>query len=86
MNVGIYAIYDSKAEAFLQPFFSQTTGTAIRAFKQAANTPENNFYEYAEDYTMFHLGDFDDQDGTITAYDAPVSISKALVLRDDNEL
>ena len=61
----IFAIYDSKAEAYLQPFFSPTKATAIRSFTQAANDEKTDFYRFAEDYTLFEIGEWDPVGGEI---------------------
>lgn len=69
MHIGIYSIHDSKAQAFLQPFFSQTDATAKRSFEAAVNTPEHGFSIHPSDYTLFGIADFDDQTGVITPFE-----------------
>jgi len=62
----IYSIYDEKSEAFLQPFFLDTDGQAIRAIVDCLIDPNHNFARHTPDYTLFALGEFDDQDATLT--------------------
>lgn len=62
----IFTIYDEKSEAYLQPFFLDTNGQAIRAIIDCLNDPSHNFARHTSDYTLFALGEFDDQDATIT--------------------
>ena len=62
----IYSIYDEKSEAFLQPFFMDTNGQAIRAIVDCLSDPQHNFSRHSADYTLFLIGQFDDQDATIT--------------------
>lgn len=79
----IFSVYDSKADAYLQPFFSRNMETAIRDFKAAVNDSTragNNFYLYSEDYTLFCIGRFDENQGTIEAY-VPKALMNALQLR-----
>lgn len=78
MTAGIFTVFDSKAEAFLQPYFSPTEGTAIRAFASAANDKDHQFSRYAADYTLFQIGSWDDLDGTITMYPAKLPLGTAL--------
>jgi len=80
MLVQIFAIYDSKAESYLQPFFSQTRGSAIRAFTDSVNdtTGESQFAKHPEDYTLFHLGEFDDQNAKLTENATPISLGVAI--------
>ena len=59
----VFSIYDSKAEAHLQPFFMDTVGMATRAVQDCLSDPEHQFNRHPEDYTLFHLGTFDDANG-----------------------
>ena len=87
MKVKIFAIYDSKAEAYLQPFFMPARGQAIRAFTEAVNDKSTNFYKHAEDYTLFEIGEYDDATAGVTALNAKTSLGCAIEFRrDDKEL
>lgn len=69
MKSGIYSVYDSKAQAYMQPFFSHNDSVAIRACGHAANTEGHDFANYAEDYILFGLGEFDETTGKIEPTD-----------------
>lgn len=60
-----FTVYDSKAEAFLRPYFAETKGLAMRAFRDAVNDPSHEMHKHAEDYTLFHIGFFNQQDGSL---------------------
>jgi len=60
----IYSIFDSKAEAYLQPFFATTDGVAMRMFEQAI-VNNAQFAQYAEDYSLWTVGHWDETDGTL---------------------
>lgn len=62
MHLEIFSIYDQKAEAHLPPFFLPTKAMAIRTFKDCVNNPEHAFGRNPGDYTLFHLGHWDDED------------------------
>lgn len=62
----IYSIFDSKAEAYLTPWFSPTNGIAIRTITEAVNDPTHGFGKHSQDYTLFELGHFDPETGAIT--------------------
>lgn len=66
----IFSVYDKKAEAFLQPFFSQTTGTAVRAIMGTLRDEEHIFAKFSEDYKLFALGEFDDEVGQLTEFES----------------
>jgi len=79
-----FSVYDSKAEVFGKPFFEITKGTAIRAFSDAVNEKDSAFQRHAEDYTLFHVGAYDDGMGVFEKFDAPVSLGNAVVFRIDD--
>jgi len=78
MILKIFSIYDSKAEAFIQPFFSQATGAAIRSFESAANEESSDFHKYGADYTLFELGSFNQSTGEMIALDAHINLGLAI--------
>lgn len=64
MTTNMYAVFDVKSEAYLQPFFFKTHGLAIRAITDCVNDENHQFCKYASDYTLFHVGIFDDSNGS----------------------
>lgn len=57
----VFAVYDSKAKAYAQPFFQHSVPIAQRAFGAAVNDPALLLCKYPEDYTLFHIGTYDDE-------------------------
>lgn len=78
MIVKMFCIYDSKAEAYMQPFFFQATGLAIRAFEDLVRDDKSNISKYPQDFTLFELGTFDDQTAKLDLYVTPMSLGVAL--------
>lgn len=74
MKVKVFAIYDSKAEAYLPPFFMKSKGEAIRALTSHVNDPQHNFNKYAADFTLFELGSWDDSNTTFELHHTPHSL------------
>lgn len=70
----MYSVYDSKAERYLQPFFSETDGTATRAVAEVLRDPNHRFSLFAEDFVLFHVGGWDDVAGLVVAFSAPRSV------------
>lgn len=70
----IFCIYDSKAEAYLQPFFMKSRGEAIRALSALVDDPQHNFCKYSDDFTLFEVGTFDDASGTFALHEAKQSL------------
>ena len=77
----IYSIYDSKAEAFITPFFAETQGVAWRMFGQAAQDVNHQFHKFAGDYTLFEIGEWDQFEGQIKPHSANKNIGTALQIK-----
>lgn len=77
MILKVYSVFDSKLATFDRPFYMQTDAAAIRGFSDAVNDPNgpvSSWNKHPEDYSLFYLGEFDDQDGTILT-----TVTKSLV-------
>lgn len=61
----IFTIYDSKAGAYLPPFFLPTVPMATRVFGDCVNDPTHQFSKHPLDYTLVHVGQFNDQNADI---------------------
>lgn len=61
----VFSVYDNKAEAFLQPFFADTTGVALRSIGDAIADSSHPFGKYTADFTLFCLGTFNDSTGAL---------------------
>lgn len=77
MKLKVYTVYDSKVGAYLQPFFMQSRGQAIRAFSDSVNDTSTQFYKHAEDFTLFEIGEYDDEKGAFSQEGAHVSLGVA---------
>lgn len=69
MRLKVFSILDTKADAFMSPFFMSTTGQAVRAFKDLVNDPKSSVYKHPGDYRLVHIGLFDDQLGKLESLD-----------------
>ncbi len=76
----VFQAFDSKANAYLQPFYSATAGTAMRAFIDAAQNEEHQFHKYAADFTLFETGTWDEFTGQHTNLKAHLNLGTALQL------
>ena len=77
MRQKAYVVHDSAAEAFLPPFFLHTDGIAKRIFADACNDPDHQFGANPQDYTLFFVGEFDDEFGTLEPQ-TPTSLGNGL--------
>jgi len=72
-----YSIKDAKANVFSAPFFSINDKTAQRSFEQATNDPNTTINKNPEDFSLYRLGNFNDQSGEIYPEKQPYYISTA---------
>lgn len=64
MILQVMAVYDQKARAFLMPFYVSHVDVGVRSFGQAANTPGHQVCAHPEDFSLWHLGRFNDDNAT----------------------
>ena len=64
MTYGIYAVRDVKT-GFLSPTLDVNGDSAIRNFEHAVHRADSLFYTHASDYSLYRIGDYDTDTGTI---------------------
>lgn len=74
----IFSVYDVKAEAYARPFFAETRGVALRSFQDIANDPNHQIGKYPSDYTLFEIGQYNDQSGELVNAEANVALGAAI--------
>lgn len=74
----VFTVYDSKAEAYLQPLFVKSKGEAIRSFSDEVNREDSLLFKHVEDFTLFQLGSWDDQTAQFDLNPTPVAVGKAI--------
>lgn len=67
MILNMYSVKDKAVDAYLQPFFAPSLGSAIRSVSDAVNDTQHQFSKHITDYTLWHLGTFDDATGLIVS-------------------
>lgn len=77
----IYRIYDSKADAWMMLIQHQNEETAKRELGSAVNKEGNTFNLYAEDYTLFEVGYFTEEEPLPVIHQTAVSVCQAITLR-----
>ena len=81
MKVNLYSIYDTVAQVFNKPFTAHNDADAISSFVEASN---NNANAHKDDYCLYAVGDWDDNNGTITPQKAPTKIYSGLDIKTDD--
>lgn len=78
MQINVFSVYDSKAEFYGTPFFMPTVNSAIRAFSDLANDRSTTIFKHPGDFTLFHIGTFDDRQGIVSPLKVLVNLGLAL--------
>jgi hypothetical protein len=84
MNLEIFSVFDRKAKAFIPPFFLPNRNMALRVFTDSVNDPEHQFHAHPEDYSLFHLGDFDQESGLIDSFSSIDLVANAMNVVNSN--
>lgn len=66
MLLNMYSVFDDAAGEFLQPFYAKNHAEAERLFADACNNLGHEFGRNPGDYTLYHVGIFDNQNVQIT--------------------
>lgn len=81
MIVPYFSVFDMKANLFGSVFASPTPGAAERALRESINNPDSPHAKFPEDYSLYQVFDFDDNQGIIVeTYEPPRLICHASAL------
>lgn len=61
----MFCIYDCKMELYLSPFTAINAAVAAREFETAVMTPNHNFNQHPDDYSLWEIGEFDQQSAAV---------------------
>lgn len=67
MDLKIYAVKDTVAGAYMNPFYLNNDEVAKRSFKQACMDENSQYHKIAKDLQLYRLGTFNDETGEIKA-------------------
>lgn len=65
MKVQIYAIFDMASGTYEKPFFSPADDIVKREFLNVATAADHPINRHPKDYSLWRLGNFDDNTGLI---------------------
>lgn len=79
--MNLFTVYDVKKESYLPPFVMRTPAEAIRGFVTTLNDQKTDYCMYPQDFTLFHLGTFDDVTCEFDIYEAKKSLGNGVELK-----
>lgn len=72
--LNIYALYDSQIKGYMVPFTMKADGQAKRAMIDALQNNNTDVGKHPEDFSLFRLGSFDEELGSIDVCEPPVRV------------
>lgn len=78
----MYSIRDSKGDHYGPPFLQVTHGEAERYFDRLCKDPKAMISQYPDDFSLYHLGTFEDSTGLTKSLPEPSFIIKASTVLD----
>lgn len=85
MKYLIYSVYDTATETFMQPIYARTQNEALRGFKAAAQSKDNQIGQYPADYSLFYIGEFTDHNADLRKAQPECIISALEASQPDRE-
>ena len=82
----MYSVYDSKVQAHLKPFCMRNAAEAVRAFGDLVNDPGVEFSKHPEDYSLVHIGTWDEDAGMLIPNTAPITLVSGKQLSEQAKL
>lgn len=78
-NHVVCAVFDLCVGAYAKPFFVQSEKAAVRSFVDEVRrqSPDNLLSVHPEDYALYKLGTFDDDQGKVVCLEPPELLARA---------
>lgn len=65
MILNVYSVYDKKAQCYLDIFYRNHDGEALRSFSDRVSESNSLYAKHPEDYSLFKLGQIDTTSGEL---------------------
>ncbi len=80
MLMHVYSIYNTASGSYMRPFTAHADGEASRLFSDLVADEKHPVGMHPEDYSLYRLGSFNDQNGALTIEGAPECLCTAMEL------
>lgn len=77
MTALVFAVFDKKTAAYMQPIFQMSRGQALRSFMDTVEQKDSLFCKHPGDFALYELGTYDDESGKLASWDPPVFVCEA---------
>lgn len=79
MITKVFSVFDSAARVYQPPFHCPTAATALRAFKDCANSKQHFIGQHPADYTLMEIATFCDSTGAYMPLDQFINHGNAQI-------
>lgn len=76
MIYGLYSIKDAKT-SYMPVTLDVNNASAVRNFEHAVRQPDSLLRSHPNDYALYHVGDFDTDNGNVISIFPPVQLIDA---------
>lgn len=66
----LFQVYDSKTKSYDMPFAAMSYGEVERIFYETVKHGKSTIAKYPNDFTIFHIGMYNEENGIITLLEA----------------
>lgn len=84
MKLNAYSIYDHKAKMYMRPFFVHNSAVATRTIADLVNDTTHEIGKHPEDYSLFFLGEWDDNTAAFDNEVGPTIVANCWELVDEH--
>jgi len=74
--VKLYSLFDKAHGAYGAPFQAPNDALAVRSFEEASMDASHVFAKFPGDFTIFYVGEFDENTATFTPANPPRYIQR----------
>lgn len=85
MKYQVFTVYDSKIKTYLRPFYDLHVGGAVRGFQDIVNDETSVIGQHPEDFTLFHIGEFDNESCEFEMFKTPTSLGVGIHFKEGYE-
>lgn len=82
MTQKLFSIFDSASNSYDVPRAFISRGVALRSLMDAMTEPNTPFYKHPQHFSMFYLGEFDQETARITLLPAPELVANLWELKE----
>lgn len=83
MKLKIFSVRDTRLGIYMQPIFMQHVGQVVRSWEEMVNDPKTTLCKHPSDYSLYELGEFDEDAGTFAALPVHKLIATAKEFRKE---